>query len=238
MSLDLLLPKDFDRDKLRWATVTDDSPLTIRLDGDASPMLGVPDTLVSPLAVADRVVVALVTNDDPARKSRRAIILGQTGGSDFGLSDDVADHETRLDAAEATLATLTGAWGTWSPSYTNLTIGAGGVVVARRRIIGKTCDWRWKFKLGSGSAVGTDPKITLPFTPHSSYVAGEDELGRGTLYNSGLTNRGAVARLDSGSTVIIVGWSSTGDHATISSTAPWTWGIDDVISLSGTNEVA
>lgn len=105
LDLDMLLPREFDRDKLKWATVTDDTPLTIRLDGDTDPMLGTPDTCVAGLAVDDRVMVALLINDDPARKGRRAVVLCKAGGStDAGLAATVADHETRLDTAETTLA--------------------------------------------------------------------------------------------------------------------------------------
>jgi hypothetical protein len=55
----------------RWATITDDSPLTIRLDGDSNPLPLVPDTLVNPttLVVSDRVWVHLF--------GRRVIVIGK-----------------------------------------------------------------------------------------------------------------------------------------------------------------
>jgi hypothetical protein len=80
-NMDLLLPVLAHRNLLVWATVTDDSPLTIRLDGDTTPMLGVPDNLVGALTIGDRVWVALVVNADPAFHGRRAIILGRNGGA-------------------------------------------------------------------------------------------------------------------------------------------------------------
>ena len=54
----------------RWATVTDDVPLTIRLDGDSQPLPIVPDSLIegSPPAVGKRVWVQLF--------GRRVIIIG------------------------------------------------------------------------------------------------------------------------------------------------------------------
>lgn len=43
----------------RWATVTQASPLRIRLDGETSPLDLTPDTLVAILAVSNRVRVEL-----------------------------------------------------------------------------------------------------------------------------------------------------------------------------------
>lgn len=63
-----------------WATVTDDSPLRIKLDGESTALAITPDTLVASLAVSDRVWVQLITNTNPARRYRRAIIIGRSGG--------------------------------------------------------------------------------------------------------------------------------------------------------------
>lgn len=54
----------------RWATVTDDVPLTIRLDGDSQPLPIVPDSLIegSPPAAGKRVWVQLF--------GRRVIVIG------------------------------------------------------------------------------------------------------------------------------------------------------------------
>ena len=60
-----------------WATVTDDSPLRVQLDGEAAPLDITPDTLVSGLAVNDRVWVQLVSNADPARRHRRLVVIGK-----------------------------------------------------------------------------------------------------------------------------------------------------------------
>jgi hypothetical protein len=228
--MDLLLPPDFDRDKLKWATVTDDSPLTIRLDGDTGPMLGIPGTLVAPLAVGNRVLVVLITNDNPQRKYRRAIIVGVAGG--------VPNLETRLAAAEAKIAAMEAAWTSWTSTITNITLGTGGLVTSRQRLIGKTLDWRFKVKLGTGGSFGTDPTFTLPYTPHASYVAGEDVMGTGMLYDNGIVNRASVARLVSGTTLLLVAFGNTGNHAGISATAPWTWGSTDVATAEGKTEIA
>lgn len=78
--LDLLLPRDRDSDSWTWATVTQASPLRIKLDGEASALAITPDTLKASLAVSDRVWVQLTTSPDPARRSRRVVIIGRAGG--------------------------------------------------------------------------------------------------------------------------------------------------------------
>lgn len=59
---------------MKWATVTDDSPLRIRLDGDSDPLPFTPDSLIDPaaLAVDDRVRCELA--------DRRVVIVGRSGG--------------------------------------------------------------------------------------------------------------------------------------------------------------
>lgn len=135
------------------------------------------------------------------------------------------------------LGNLSDAWVVWTPTLTALTLGAG-VVTARYRLVGKTMDWRFKFVLGAGSAVGSGPSFTLPNAPHSSYVGSADVIGRGTLLQSGLANRDSVARVSSGSTVLLLSYSTTGAHATITATAPWTWTTGDALSAAGTIEIA
>jgi hypothetical protein len=59
-------------------------------------------------------------------------------------------------------------WQSYAPTYTNLTIGSGTVVANYFRT-GKKVRVRWTFVLGSGSAVGTIPEITLPVNRAASH---------------------------------------------------------------------
>jgi hypothetical protein len=65
-----------------WASVTDDSPLRVQLDGETDPLDVTPDTLVAGLLVGDRVWVQLVTNPNPARRHRRLVVIGKAAGWD------------------------------------------------------------------------------------------------------------------------------------------------------------
>jgi hypothetical protein len=55
------------------------------------------------------------------------------------------------------------AWQTWSPTLSNLTQG-NGTIEAKYIQIGKTVYFRFTFILGTTSAVGSIPTITLPVT--------------------------------------------------------------------------
>jgi len=63
-----------------WATVTQASPLRIKLDGEAEALSITPDTLVAGLQEDDRVYISLTTNNDPAFSARRVVVLGRAGG--------------------------------------------------------------------------------------------------------------------------------------------------------------
>lgn len=79
-SLDLLIPETPVTQVSIWATVTQASPLRVHLDGDPGPLPLTPDTLVGGLEVANRVLVLLITNNQPERKSRRVIVMGKSDG--------------------------------------------------------------------------------------------------------------------------------------------------------------
>lgn len=77
-NLNMLVPKDqVDPDFSTWATVTDDSPLRIRLDGETTALPITPDTLVAGLAIGNRVWVTLSTSPDQTRKARQVVIIGK-----------------------------------------------------------------------------------------------------------------------------------------------------------------
>lgn len=81
-NLSMLVPKaTLEPDVARWATVTQTSPLRIKLDGETTALPFTPDSLVSGLMANDRVWVALATNGDPSVKSRRVVVLGRNGGA-------------------------------------------------------------------------------------------------------------------------------------------------------------
>jgi hypothetical protein len=92
------LPRNIpDPNETKWATVTQASPLRIKLDKETAQLPFTPDTLVSNLLLNDRVLVMLLTNDNPATKSRRVVVIGKPSPVDPLLSRVVA-----LEAADTT----------------------------------------------------------------------------------------------------------------------------------------
>lgn len=73
----------------------------------------------------------------------------------------VTANMTDLSVTNAKLASQ--AWQSWTPTLTNLTLGNGSSVGTYIQI-GKTVFFKWIFTIGTTSAVGTAPTISLPVT--------------------------------------------------------------------------
>lgn len=126
---------------------------------------------------------------------------------------------------------------TWSPTLTNITLGSGSTTTARYRRIGKTLDYHLKIVLGTGGALGTNPRFTLPYAPHSSYVA-NDPLGKGFLLDPGVNGYTISVRLQSGSTCELVYLATNDVHTAVTATLPFTSGVGDGYVVDGTVELA
>lgn len=126
-------------------------------------------------------------------------------------------------------------WKTWTPTYTNLTVGAGGTVTARYRRLGDSAEFYWQFVYGTGSAVGTSPTFTLPVAPVSYYGTGATTpIPSGVhLLDAGSAARQGVLQITSGSAVTILFYNATPTLAVITATSPWTWGAGDTMTAWG-----
>lgn len=139
-----------------------------------------------------------------------------------------------LDDTTDPVAAMLTAWATWTPTYTNLTVGSGGVTVARYKEVGKTVHYRWSFTLGTGSAIGAGPRFTLPVAPASGYA--NHILGDGYVWDSGVAAHRFAVRQQSGSTVECVYFTGGGAATFVSSTVPVTFGTGDSLNVVGTYE--
>lgn len=129
-----------------------------------------------------------------------------------------------------------GTWTTWSPTLGNLTLGNGSVL-ARYAQIGKVIHYRFAFTLGSTSAVGTNPTFTLPVAEVAGYVA-DAPLGEVTLRDDGTAVRNGYVRWSSSGVAMVISWDTNNQQASITSTVPFTWATNDVMSCVGTYEAA
>jgi hypothetical protein len=156
-NLDLLIPRPPGRDVTRWATVTQASPLRIKLDGDTDPLDITPDTLVAGLAVDDRVMVA--------RFGRRLVVVGKAGGVDLsGITGDINDLQSDVDDLQNALT------GTYTPTITVNTgtvptLGVAGYLVGKWWLVGRSIHVIVDLLIsgtGSDLADGTSWRLSLP----------------------------------------------------------------------------
>ena len=134
-----------------------------------------------------------------------------------------------------------GIWKPWTPTLANLTLG-NGVVIARYRQIGKDVKGRFKFTLGSTSAVGTSPTFTTPVTA-SSTAADSDGPPIGVAYAKevGANTYPSVVHLATTTTIAILTQNATATNVqaqAISAMVPFTWATTDVLSATFTFEAA
>ena len=159
-----------------------------------------------------------------------------TGTEQFPVVQGGVTKRTTVSALsgayEPANAAIAGAWTAGSMTLSSATIG-NGTLVSRYRIIGKTVDFTFTFTLGSTSAITGASKITGFPAAHLQtveWVAPAHLLDSSARHFRGI----AVADLGSADTwAIFQGESGDGQ---LSSTAPFTWAVGDVISVTGTYE--
>jgi hypothetical protein len=121
------------------------------------------------------------------------------------------------------------AWTSYTPTWTNLTVGNATQEFYYMQI-GKLVVLRGRITLGSTSSVGTNPRFTTPTTHFaSSWVDGDAKL----VDASGSTYLAAIDFFSS-TTMRVGSWSVSGANvirAQITSTAPFTWASTDAIEV-------
>lgn len=195
---DILLPGPVEPGQSwRWATVTQVSPLRVRLDGDTTALDLTPDSLlVLPPVVGQRVHVHMV--------DRSLVVVGAPASS-------------------------TGAWATYTPTITGLTLG-NGTVDAQYAQIGRTVHVGVTITLGSASTMGS-LAVSLPVSSAAQAVAPAN------LYRNGFGLYAGIIRITSLMSVFFIN-PSTGVQQALSPTVPWTWGAGDYVVLSATYQSA
>lgn len=143
------------------------------------------------------------------------------------LNEDVA---VTLTATEANLLHgKLGAWTSWTPSWTNLTVGNGSVD-AKYAVIGKTILFRLSLTFGSTTSItGSSVTFTLPSTIKG--IAATNNVlvdASGGIYMASYSASGSSVE------VVCSNVSSTYLQVTaISSTIPFTFAATDSIIVNG-----
>ena len=139
-----------------------------------------------------------------------------------------------LDASELNaLEALT----SWTPSWTNVTVG-NGTVVAKYAFVQKRMTGHVKFTLGSTSAIASGaPRVSLPSGFTIDTVTQFEAVGPAYFLDAGTTNALGYCRVFSSTAVDVVLLNASGTYAAYSdlaATTPWTWTTNDVITFTFT----
>jgi hypothetical protein len=182
-----------------------------------------------------------ITNSMATAIDAKGDLIAGTGADTFdrlavGANDTVltADSSTATGLKWAAGGAPSYTWTTYTPTLTNITKG-NGEVTARHLKIGKLVTVFFKFKMGSTSAMGTDPSFTLPYTPATdsiAYLAYIQDSGTATYVGYGNLNESSIFFYNNQ----VSGTYST--YTSITSSAPMSWTTNDSIQLYATYEEA
>jgi hypothetical protein len=142
------------------------------------------------------------------------------------------DTFIRANSSAATGLEWTDGTGTWTPTYSNLTIG-NGTVISRYVRVGKQITIYWRLSFGSTTAItGGYPYFTLPFNANGTGLI----FGLAHYNDSGTGDYSGGCYISGGSVVYpIVNLTSAWNG--LSPTIPFTWATGDVIDVNLTYQV-
>jgi hypothetical protein len=176
-----------------------------------------------------------ITNSMATAIDAKGDLIPGTGADTFARLAVGANNTVLIaDSAETTGMKWGGAWTTWTPTLTNITIGNGSVT-ARYQQIGKTVNFEFLLAMGSTTVMGGTPTISMPVTP-KQYFKGfscrvEDS---GTAIYPGTADIFAGVFYPT----VTVTSGSYGTIGYLSGTVPMTWAVNDTLSIMGTYEAA
>jgi hypothetical protein len=166
-------------------------------------------------------LLTATANDTPARLAV---------GANFGF--------LQADSAQSTgLAWNAGAWTSYTPGLSSITLGNGTLSAAYIRV-GKFCSVRILLTCGSTTVISTFPRFDLPF---NSINAPQAVLGNVNLEDTGTQFYWGVAVLETVTNVQVYAQNSAGTYVQrefVGGTTPFTWTTGDRIHVNLNYEVA
>lgn len=137
------------------------------------------------------------------------------------------------DNLEAIVPLGPGAWTSYTPSNTNVTLGSG-TQVARYTKIGRTITLTYVLVFGTGTSFGGNIGIGAPVAAAS--VSNAAWLGAAEFFESGTNTRIGRARILTGQSVITL--TADSDIGDVNSSRPFSWTIGDALRFTITYEAA
>jgi hypothetical protein len=156
---------------------------------------------------------------------------------DARLGVGTQNQVLQVDSTAATgLKWASGAWITWTPTISNVSIG-NGTVSARYQQTGNVISFSVKVTFGSTTTISGSPSISLPVVANSPayFAVNVTDSGVASYTANGIIPSSVLSTifLD-----LIDTTSSRAISAAFSSTSPFTWGTNDNFTISGSYEVA
>lgn len=149
---------------------------------------------------------------------------------EVGQAQKEATINTALDTLDALFGAGSSAWASWTPTWTNLTVG-NGTVTAKYAKIGKFVAARLSIVFGSSTSVSGLIGVSLPVNIATYGGTIVQQIGVVRMFDSsavlgveGWIGRGSSSRADVFASS--AGGTYVGSSAT-SSTVPFTWATSD-----------
>lgn len=172
--------------------------------------------------------------------NRLLVPVGVSGASLSGeVSVDTTQNNLLVGTGTIGAKLGIGAWASWTPSYTFLTVG-NGTVVAKYIQVGKIVVFYYQLTFGSTTTIdASNPTISLP-TSASSNLLDDTPIGHLNCFDNGTGYYYGQVWKRSAVMFPIVG-DASGTYVKAvgpSSTIPFTWTTGDVLVISGAYEAA
>ncbi len=139
------------------------------------------------------------------------------------------------------LSSSTWAWQSWTPTWTNLTVGNGTYNANNFIQIGKTVFFVVRFTFGTTSTMGTAPDFTLPVTASSRFDFGTLPIGNCWLEDTSVATYTGQVIMSTTTKARVMAQNSAGTYVaenTPTATIPFTWANSDKVSMTGCYEAA
>jgi hypothetical protein len=176
-----------------------------------------------------------ITNSMATAIDAKGDLIAGTGADTFSRLA-VGANDLLLSAAsgETTGLKWQGARTSFTPSFTNFTLGNGVINYADYVQIGKRVMFTIRVTLGSTSSMGTDPSFTVPV---SGMASGQGFFTTGLLLKATSPSTGYSSQVEIYQDVVylyaVKSDSTYSSQASITSTIPFTWGVNERFYVTG-----